>query len=58
MKLPSVLELSLVVMNLVLLYLIWQMTAATGQMRSENIEHYVSSSREIDAMLSNCLVSQ
>jgi hypothetical protein len=50
------LELTLVIMNLVLVTEVWHELDLNSGMRSTNIERYVGADLETDRVLSNCIV--
>jgi hypothetical protein len=50
------LELSLVLMNLILVALVFYQLSLATNARSLNIERYVLADLEIDGVLSNCIV--
>jgi hypothetical protein len=50
------LEISLVLMNLILVALLWNQFSLVVSLRSVNFERYVLADLEIDRVLANCIV--
>ena len=49
-------ELSLVVMNLLLVYIMWDQFAVTGELRSVKLLKFVQADYELNVLLATCIL--